>query len=167
MEVRATGGPTGTPTTTPPTTTPPTTPPANTNLLAGKSLTATSTVDVYGANKANDGDANSYWESAANAFPQSLTADLGASTAVGRLVLKLPPATAWATRTETLSVLASTDGTNWTTVKASAGYTFNPATGNTVTVSVPGTTARYLKLSFTGNTGWAAAQLSEFEAYTS
>ncbi|MFE2913042.1 discoidin domain-containing protein [Kitasatospora indigofera] len=166
LEIRATG-PTTPPTTTPPTTTPPTTPPASTNLLAGKSLTATSTVDVYGANKANDGDANSYWESAANAFPQSLTADLGASTAVGRLVLKLPPASAWATRTETLSVLASTDGTNWTTVKASAGYTFNPATGNTVTITVPGTTARYLKLSYTGNTGWAAAQLSEFEAYSS
>ncbi|WUN35819.1 discoidin domain-containing protein [Kitasatospora sp. NBC_00315] len=135
--------------------------------MAGKTLTATSTVDVYSANKANDGDANSYWESAANAFPQSLTADLGASTAVGRLVLKLPPATAWASRTETLSVLASSDGANWTTVKAAAGYTFDPATGNTVTISVPGTTARYLKLSFTGNTGWAAAQLSEFQAYTS
>jgi len=49
---------------------------------------------------------------------------------------------------------------------ASAGYTFNPSTGNTATISLPsGTSARYVQLSFTGNTGWSAAQLSEFEVF--
>ena len=73
---------------------------------------------------------------------------------------------AWSTRTETLSVLGSTNGTSYSQIVGSAGYTFNPSTGNTVTISLPsGTSARYVELSFTGNTGWSAAQLSEFEVF--
>ena len=86
---------------------------------------------------------------------------------MSRVVLKLPPAAAWQTRTQTLSVLGSTNGTSYSTVVGSAGYTFNPATGNTVTITFQGTSQRYLRLTFTGNTGWPAGQLSEFEAYAS
>ncbi|GAA2477229.1 galactose-binding domain-containing protein [Winogradskya humida] len=156
------------PTTTPPVTTPPTTtPPATGNLALNRPATATGQADVYGPGNAVDGNANTYWESPNNAFPQSLTVDLGQSRQVSRIVLKLPPATAWATRTQTLSVLGSSDGSSYSTVKASAGYTFNPATGNTATVSFTATNQRYLRLTFTGNTGWPAGQVSEFEVYTS
>jgi hypothetical protein len=160
------GGVTNPPTNppTPPPTTPPTTPP-NGNLAAGRTITATSVSQGYLATNANDGNASTYWESANNAFPQSLTVDLGASASVNRVVLKLPPAAAWATRTETLSVLGSTDGTNYSTVAGSAGYTFDPASGNSATITFPATTRRYLRLTFTGNTGWPAGQLSEFEVY--
>jgi hypothetical protein len=35
-----------------------------------------------------------------------------------------------------------------------------------VTINLPsGTSTRYLRLSFTANTGWPAAQLSELQAY--
>jgi hypothetical protein len=35
-----------------------------------------------------------------------------------------------------------------------------------VTISLPsGTSAQYVELSIAGNTGWAAAQLSELEAF--
>ncbi|MGK5523157.1 discoidin domain-containing protein, partial [Micromonospora sp. URMC 107] len=114
-----------------------------------------------------DGNANTYWESANNAFPQSLTVDLGTSRTVSRVVLKLPPSSAWQTRTQTLSVLGSTTGSSFTTLKASAGYTFDPATGNTVTVTLAATSQRYLRLTFTGNSSWPAGQLSEFEVYSS
>ena len=53
------------------------------------------------------------------------------------------------------------------TVVGSAGYTFNPATGNTVTITYPATAARYLRLTFTANTGWPAGQVSEFRVYPS
>jgi hypothetical protein len=156
------------PVTTPPTTTPPTTPPPATgNLAAGKAVSATSQADVYGPGNTVDGNANTYWESANNAFPQSLTVDLGQARAVSRIVLKLPPAAAWATRTQTLQVLGSSNGSSYSSVKASAGYLFNPSSGNTATVSFPATTQRYLRLTFTGNTGWPAGQVSEFEVYTS
>ncbi len=63
-------------------------------------------------------------------------------------------------------MLSSGDGGSFTQVLASAGYRFDPATGNQVTVAVTAN-QRYLRLSFTGNTGWPAGQLSELEAYTS
>ncbi|MFJ6213597.1 discoidin domain-containing protein [Streptomyces sp. NPDC092296] len=154
---RFTGG--GTPTA------PPTTPPANPDLALHRNATAGSTTQNYGPGNAVDGNADTYWESANNAFPQWWQVDLGAAQQVSRLVLRLPPATAWGTRTQTVAVQAGSDGSNWTTVKAAAGYTFNPAGGNTVTVALPPTTARYLRLVFTGNTGWPAGQLSQFEAY--
>ena len=59
---------------------------------------------------ATDGDANTYWESANNAFPQWLQVDLGATYSIGKVTLKLPPSSAWGTRTQTLSVQTSTDG---------------------------------------------------------
>ncbi len=64
-------------------------------------------------------------------------------------------------------MLGSTTGSTYTTLKASAGYTFDPATGNTVTVTFPATGQRYLRLTVTGNTGWPAGQLAEFEVHRS
>lgn len=136
------------------------------NLAKGRPATATGSQDVYTPGKAVDGDAGTYWESANNAFPQSLTVDLGSSYAVRRVVLKLPPSTAWGARTQTVTVLGSTDGSAWSTALGAQGYRFDPATGNTATVSLPsGTNLRYLRLSVSANTGWPAGQFSEVEAY--
>ncbi|MCG5467441.1 discoidin domain-containing protein [Micromonospora sp. LAH09] len=136
-------------------------------MLAGLSatMTASSYNQNYVASNANDGNASTYWESANNAFPQWIQADLGATVSVDRVVLKLPPASDWQTRTQTLSVLGSTNGSTFTTLKASAGYTFNPASGNTATVSFTAASTRYVRVQVTGNTGWPAAQLSEVEVY--
>ncbi|MGI5212354.1 discoidin domain-containing protein [Plantactinospora sp. CA-290183] len=158
----------GPPPTNPPTTPPPTTPPApGGNLAAGRPVVAGSHTQGYVPGNVVDGNADTYWESANNAFPQSLTVDLGTTRSVSRVVLKLPPAAAWATRSQTLSVLGSTDGGSFSTVRSSSAYTFNPAAGNTATVTFPATSQRYLRLSFTANTGWPAAQLSEFEVHSS
>ncbi|MEO6703561.1 MAG: CARDB domain-containing protein [Jatrophihabitantaceae bacterium] len=141
---------------------------AGTNLALGKTATASSFTDVYPAanvNDGNDGNANTYWESVNNAFPQWVQLDLGSSTSVNQVVLALPPATSWATRTETLSVQGSTDGSTFSTVVGSAGYTFNPATGNTVTINFTALSTRFVRLNITGNTGWPAGQLSEFQLY--
>ncbi|MFJ6123905.1 discoidin domain-containing protein [Streptomyces griseoviridis] len=136
------------------------------NLAKGRPATATGSQDVYTPGRAVDGDATSYWESANNAFSQALTVDLGSSYAVRRLVLKLPPATAWGARTQTVTVLGSTDGSTWATVVGATGYRFDPATGNTATVPLPANTnLRHLRLSVSANTAWPAAQFSEVEAY--
>ncbi|MFC4587025.1 choice-of-anchor D domain-containing protein [Sphaerisporangium corydalis] len=137
------------------------------NLALGRPTTETSHSQVYGSGNSVDGNASTYWESANNAFPQSVTVDLGSALSVGRVVLKLPPSTDWATRTQAVAVLGSTDGTNFTGVAGSATYTFNPATGNTATITFTSTTRRYLRLTFTANSGWPAGQLSEFEVYGS
>ncbi|MGJ5751876.1 discoidin domain-containing protein [Streptomyces puniciscabiei] len=141
-------------------------PDPNRNLAKGRPATATGSQDVYTPGKAVDGDPNSYWESTNNAFPQSWAVDLGSSYAVRRLVLKLPPSSAWGARTQTITVLGSTDGSNYSTVVGAQGYRFDPATGNTATVALPGTTnLRYLRLTVSANTGWPAGQFSEVEAY--
>ncbi|MDQ1702980.1 MAG: hypothetical protein QOF57_2232, partial [Frankiaceae bacterium] len=105
-----------------------------------------------------------YWEGTANAYPNWLQVDLGSAQTVGRVVLKLP--TTWGTRTQTLSVLGSTDGSAWTTVKASAAYAFNPS-ANTVTITFTGASERYVRVNITANTGATGGQLSEFEVYSS
>jgi hypothetical protein len=114
-----------------------------------------------------DGNTSTYWESSDGAgYPQTVTVNLGSVQPVGSLTLDLPPASAWSTRTETLSVLGSANGSTFTQLVPSAGYTFNPATGNTASISLPsGTSTQYVQLSFTANTGWDAAQLSELQIY--
>jgi hypothetical protein len=156
-----TSPPTG-PTTSPTPSPTPTTPPANGNLALGKAISATSTNDVYRAQNANDGNPATYWESADNAFPQSVTVDLGAAAALNRVVLRLPAG--WGARTETLAVAGSTDGATWSTLAGSAGVRFDPASGNAATLAVNGT-ARWVRVTVSGNTGWPAAQLSEVEVY--
>ncbi|MEC3996613.1 discoidin domain-containing protein [Actinacidiphila sp. DG2A-62] len=137
----------------------------STNVAAGKAASASSSNGAYTAANLTDSDASSYWESAAGAFPQWAQVDLGQSYSVGKVVLKLPPATAWATRQETLSLLGSTDGSSFSTLKSSASYTFDPSTGNTVTLTFTGANARYVRADITANTGWNAAQLSDFEVF--
>ncbi|WP_239123771.1 discoidin domain-containing protein [Rhizocola hellebori] len=137
----------------------------NGNLAAGKPASATSQNGPYAPGNAVDGDPNTYWESVNNSWPQSLTVDLGAAYNINRVVLKLPPPAAWAARTQTLSVLGSTDNSSYSQIVGSAGYTFNPATGNSVTINFTSTSRRYVRLTFTGNTGWPAAQVAEFEVY--
>jgi hypothetical protein len=138
----------------------------NTNLATGATMTASGSTQNYTPGNTNDANTSSYWESADNAFPQWLQADLGSSKSVTRLVLDLPPSSAWGARTQTLSVQGSTNGSTWTTLKASAGYTFDPATGNTVTITVPTTAVRYVRLNVTANTAWPAAQLSELQIFS-
>ena len=140
---------------------------SSTNLALNQPITASSSYETFTASNANDGNSSTYWESTDGAgYPQTITVDLGSTQSIGSITLDLPPSSAWATRTETLSVLGSTNDTSFSQIVGSAGYTFNPSSGNTVTISLPsGTSTRYVQLSFTGNTGWSAAQLSEFEVF--
>jgi Carbohydrate binding module (family 6)/F5/8 type C domain/Glycosyl hydrolase family 95 catalytic domain len=140
---------------------------SSTNLALGQPATASSTYQNYGPANVTDGNTSTYWESTDGAgYPQAITVNLGSVQSIGSITLDLPPSTAWTTRAETLSVLGSTNDTTFSQIVASAAYTFNPSTGNTVTISLPsGTSTQYVQLSFAANTGWDAAQLSEFEIF--
>ncbi|GAA3734920.1 discoidin domain-containing protein [Plantactinospora mayteni] len=137
------------------------------NLAAGRPTSESGHVQNYGSGNIVDGNQGSYWESPNHAFPQWVQVDLGAATAIGRVVLKLPPLPAWGARTQILAVRGSTDGASFGTLSASAGRRFDPASGNTVSVTFPAAPTRYVRLEFTGNTGWPAGQLSELEVYPS
>jgi hypothetical protein len=141
---------------------------STTNLALNQPITASSTASGYPATNANDGNTSSYWESLDGAaYPQTLTVNLGSVQSIGSITLDLPPLSDWGPRTETLSVLGSTNGSTFSQIVASAGYNFNYSTNdNSVTISLPsGTSTQYVELDFTANTGWSAAQVSEFEVF--
>jgi len=126
-----------------------------------RTISASSALPGYPVGNAVDGNQATYWESANNAFPQWIQADLGSTRALTRIVLKLPAG--WEARTQTLAVQGSTNGTSFGDLVGSTGYTFSPS-ANTVTVPLTAST-RYVRVNVTANTGWPAAQLSEFELY--
>ncbi|MEV6205031.1 discoidin domain-containing protein [Streptomyces sp. NPDC051771] len=133
------------------------------NVALGDTASAGSAQAGYGAGNVTDGDQGTYWESAGGSLPQWVQADLGTATRVDEVVLKLPAG--WETRNQTLSLQGSADGTSFTTLKASAAYTFSPGSANTVTVAFPATLTRFVRVNVTANTGWQAAQLSELEVH--
>jgi len=135
----------------------------STNLAAGRPTSESSHTQVYQSSNTTDGNQDTYWESANNAFPQWVQVDLGSAQSASRIVLRLPGP--WGARTQTLSILGSTDATTFTTVTGSAAYTFDPATNNTVTITFPATTQRFFRLNITANTGWPAGQISDFQIW--
>jgi hypothetical protein len=137
--------------------------PAAVGVALDRTVSASSALPGYPVGNSVDGNQSSYWESDNNAFPQWLQADLGAAVAVNQLVLKLPAS--WGARSQTIAVQASTTGTSFAGVVGATGYTFAPSAGNTVTITFPATTTRYVRLNFTANTEWPAAQVAEFELY--
>ncbi|MGO4544626.1 discoidin domain-containing protein [Paenibacillus sp. 2TAB23] len=136
------------------------------NLTLGKNITASGQSQTYGPNNIKDSNQATYWESTNQAFPQWIQVDLGVSTSVDQVVLKIPAD--WGARTQTLSIAGSTNGTTFTNIVGSSAYVFNPSAGNNaVTINFSATSTRYLRFEVTGNTGWPAAQISEIEIYGS
>jgi hypothetical protein len=138
----------------------------NTDLALNAPVSASSYTQSYVPANAVDGNTSTYWEAANGAWPSTITVNLGSAQTLGSITIDLPPATAWSTRTQTLSVLASTNGSSFTTLVGSATYTWNPATGNTVTIQLPsGTSDQYVELSYTANSVQNGAQASEILIY--
>jgi Carbohydrate binding module (family 6)/F5/8 type C domain len=139
--------------------------PTPTNLAAGRPTAESSHTQGYASGNVTDGNQSTYWESANNAFPQWVQVDLGSAQSATRVVLQLP--SSWGTRDQTLTLQASTDGSNFATVLGSATYTFNPGSNNTVTLTFPATSQRYWRVTVTANTGWPAGQVSELQVWNS
>lgn len=77
--------------------------------------------------------------------------------------MKLNPAAAWSTRTQTIQVLGHNQSTGtFSSLVPAAVYTFNPASGNTVTIPVTATVSE-LQLKFTANSGSSAGQVAELQ----
>ncbi|WP_329535025.1 discoidin domain-containing protein [Streptomyces sp. NBC_01450] len=133
------------------------------DLAQGKPVEASSYTFTYVATNANDGQIGTYWESAGGAYPATLTTKLGANADLDQVVVKLNPDAAWSTRTQNIQVLArDQDATAFTSLVAAKDYTFNPSSGNTVTIPVSGAAAD-VQLKFTSNSGAPGAQVAELQ----
>jgi hypothetical protein len=140
------------------------------NIAVNALATASTAAAGFPASNVTDLDPQTYWQggtgnlSAAN--PQTLTVDLGAATTIGALEIKLP--TTFPARTQTLSVLTSTDGTTFTTAVASATYSFvTTGTWRSAAVIFPSAvpTARYVRLNFTSNSAASDAQVGLLQVF--
>jgi hypothetical protein len=156
----ATASPTATATATASPTATSTTPGANLALTG--TVTASNTVSGFPASNANDGNQNTYWQ--ATGSSATLTLQLTRAAPVGRIVLELP--SNWGTRTQTIQIDGSTNGSTWTTLVPSAAYQFT-AGNNTVSVAGSASTLTYLRLDLSGNNVQNAPQIAEFQAYSS
>ncbi|MFD0659523.1 CARDB domain-containing protein [Thermocatellispora tengchongensis] len=138
-------------------------PGGGTNLALGKAMAASSHTQSYVAANANDDNVQTYWEGAA--YPGTLTAQLGANADLTSITLKLNPDPVWARRTQTIQVLGrEQSATAFTTLVPQATYTFDPATGNTVTIPVTAKAAD-VRLQITANTGAPGGQIAEFQIF--
>ena len=99
---------------------------AGTNLAAGRPTSEGGHTQTYASGNAVDSNQATYWEGPANNWAANwLQVDLGSAVAnLNKVTVKLP--TTWGARTETFSVQGSTDGTNFSTLVASATYSFAP-----------------------------------------
>ncbi|GAA4488344.1 CARDB domain-containing protein [Actinoallomurus oryzae] len=137
---------------------------ADTNLAAGRPITASSHVYDYVETNADDGNVGTYWESAPGAYPATLSVDLGAKAVISSVVIKLNPDPIWAARTQTVAVLGrATHSGGYTTLVGAKSYSFDPNNGaNTVTIPVSATVAD-VQLTFTSNSGAPGGQVGELQ----
>jgi len=142
----------------------PVAPAADTNLAAGKPITASSHVFDFVETNANDNNTGTYWESAGGAYPATLSVNLGAKATLSSVVVKLNPDPVWGTRTQTIEVLGRpAHSGGYTGLVGARSYTFDPSSGaNTVTIPVSATAAD-VQLKFTANSGAPGAQVAEFQ----
>ena len=139
---------------------------STTDLALNAQVSASSYTQGYVPANTVDGNTSTYWEATNGAWPSTITVNLGSVKTPGSITIDLPPSTAWSTRTQTLSVLGSANGSSFTTLVGSAAYTWNPSTGNTVTIQLPaGTSDQYVELSWTANSVQNGAQASETLIY--
>ncbi|MDQ1701589.1 MAG: hypothetical protein QOF57_841 [Frankiaceae bacterium] len=131
------------------------------NLAAGRPAAESGHTQTFVAANVADGNQSTYWEGPAS-YPSWVQIDLGASTSIDQVILKLP--TAWGNRTQTLSIDGSSDGTTFSTLSASSARTFTSGS-NSVPIGFPAASARFVRVTFTANTGSTGGQLSELEVY--
>ncbi|WP_321166708.1 CARDB domain-containing protein, partial [Paenibacillus sp. Soil787] len=102
-------------------------------------------------------------ESGSGAYPATLAVSLGANASISSVAVKLNPDSVWATRTQTIEVLGKAQGsTAFTTLVSPDTYTFNPSSGNVLTIPVTATVSD-VQLKITANSGAPGAQVAEFE----
>lgn len=140
--------------------------PEGENIALDKKIKDNGFTDVYGANRANDGntDGASYWEG--KDYPNTLTVDLEKEAKIHTIRIALNPLTIWGKRTQTIAVNISSDGDNYIELVKSKQYTFDPDEGNAIQIPFDEINTRYVQLVFTENSGAGGGQVAEFEIYS-
>ncbi len=135
------------------------------NLALGKPVIASSRIYDNVGTKAVDGDILSYWEGAANKYPNTVSIDLVTPVQSPTVVIKLNPRRIWAKRSQTIEVQISDDGKEFRTLIPAADYVFDPGANENIVAIPLDVQTRHIQLVFTANTQATAGQIAELEVY--
>lgn len=137
------------------------------NIALGKTAEDDGHTQIYLAKNAVDDNPYTYWEGKADAFPNTLTVDLGAASAVTGAQIVLNPNAIWSARTQEVEVQISGDGEQFETVVPRTELSFDPFDGaNSAYIdfgaALEGQYVRFLFFSNSGATGGQAAEIQIF-----
>ena len=136
------------------------------NIALGKDVRQNGQTQIYNCRNVNDGDRFTYWEGAADAYPNEVTIDMGEPMEMTGARILLNPRQIWGARTQDVEVLVSDDGENFTTDCEKATLSFDPMADNSVYLPFPETVAgQYILFRFYSNSGASAGQAAEIEVY--
>lgn len=141
--------------------------PEGTNVAQDAKIVADTFAPGYVASKAIDGkrEGASYWEGAADSYPNNLTLDLKEEKTIHAIRVCLCPDTIWGKRTQTFAVYIGSDEENLTELIPETAYEFDPNRGNEAVIEFDAVGTQIVRLVFTGNTGGNGGQVAEFEVY--
>lgn len=143
--------------------------PEGTNIAGeGKFIDANSYADVYVPRKAIDGNLNgaSYWEAAADSYPNILEIGYEESHEIHAVKVGLCPKSIWGKRYQEFSVEITEDGQNYRELIPMTQYEFTPDRNNEVVLEFDPVSIMGIRLNFISNTGASGAQVAEFEVYS-
>ena len=136
------------------------------NIALGKDVRQNGQTQIYNCRNVNDGDRFTYWEGAADAYPNEVTIDMGQPEEITGARILLNPRQIWGARTQEVEVLISDDGENFTTVCEKTTLSFDPMADNSAYMLFPETvTGQYILFRFYSNSGASAGQAAEIEVY--
>ena len=127
------------------------------NLAQNKPILCSTEWPNQPIKNASDGNIHTYWES--KGYPAEAIINLIETKNISFIRIRLDPT--WDSRNQTIEVLVSLDGENYTKACKKAKYTYNPGTGNTINIVFDAVDARYVKLVFTEGSWGNGAQAAE------
>lgn len=136
-----------------------------TDLALGKTESSSSHAGSFVASNVIDGNAGTYWQSQVDSgsFTEWVQVDLESATKVSKIVMRLPPS--WSSRTQTIEIYGLATGYDAFVIEPTSTYSFDRASGNTVTVTFAALSTRYVQLVITGNSVLDAGQMGEVQIY--
>ncbi len=134
-----------------------------TNLATGATVTTNGDLKDYPLTNMNDGNGNSFWvggSTATDENPNTVLVKLANKSTVSKIEVALP--SGWGNRNQTIRLLTSVDGWNYTEQTAKTEYAFvNKINKVTLLELDTPITASYVKLEFSKNTGATQGQIGE------
>ena len=136
------------------------------NIALEKAVRQNGQTQVYNCRNVNDGDRFTYWEGAADAYPNEVTIDMGEPMEMTGARILLNPRQIWSARTQDVEVLISDDGENFTTIYPKTTLSFDPMADNSAYMPFSETVkGQYILFRFYSNSGGSAGQAAEIEVY--